>query len=96
MSTKKDPPQAPATKPGRSRRRAPDPPDETPPPEIPPADETPPSEATEAIVVRTAPQTCVFCNQIIQVDTEELAGGRFISEPALGIRHYVCEGCNGA
>lgn len=92
----------------RSRRRPPatETATETPAPrpsddEFPPAaaevsSETQASAAEETVTQKLNSHTCVFCNQGFQVDLEDLAGGRFIAEPSLSIRHYVCPGCNDA
>ena len=65
-------------------------------PEPAPEPEPEPEPVPEPVPAHTSPHTCVFCNQESQVDPDNLEGARFISEPSLGIRNFVCAGCNDA
>jgi len=55
-----------------------------------------PETSGEAVAVATRPETCVFCGLESQVDPANLEGAKFITEPALSIRHFVCAGCGDA
>lgn len=96
MSTKKEPAESNPEKPRRRPRPEAAKPDETPPPISSTPGETPPEAVPEAVAVLLRPETCVFCNAELQVDPDNLAGGKVITEPALGIRHFVCAGCGDA
>lgn len=96
MSTSSEREEAPPTQTGRSRsrRQPPDAESQTITPEdVGVISVDPP---TETATVATSPHTCVFCQEESQVNLYDLAGGRFLGEPTLNIRHFICAGCNDA
>ena len=70
--------------------------EEPPVPEPEPMPEPEPEPVPAPAVVHTSSHTCSLCNGANEVDLDNLAGGRFITEPSLSIRHYICPECNGA
>ena len=96
MATDKKPVRITSTKPPRRQRPAAAETAETPPAPEPSGEPTVPEVAPEAVAVLTRPETCVFCNEVVQVNPDQLEGGRLITEPSLGIRHFVCADCGDA